>query len=133
MLLPTMGSRARLASVATTLGVPSLQHGNCIVSTLSTRAMNARAYSLVVGSDGKHHFTGRERLGALIANGRAVRVAAQILQRLCRSTQRRIGIHHPLVAVQRFAPLGPVARRALRVACGLGQPTGPVGLRLGVV
>lgn len=49
MLLPAVGSRPHPASVATTLSVPTLQHGHRIVSILATRAMNACADSRACG------------------------------------------------------------------------------------
>ena len=49
MLLAAVGSRPHPASVATTLSVPALQHGHCIVSILATRAMNAWADSNACG------------------------------------------------------------------------------------
>ena len=51
-------------------------------------------------------------------------VAAQILQRLRRTSQRGLGIHHPVVFVELSLPLAPVSVRTLRVTLNLAVLVG---------
>ena len=53
----------------------------------------------VIGTHRKRHLALADCANALIADGRAVRVAAQVLQHLGGATQRGLGVHHPVVLV----------------------------------
>jgi hypothetical protein len=46
---PGTGNYLQPPKVATTLSMPALQHGHCMVSSLATRAMNACADSAALG------------------------------------------------------------------------------------
>ena len=53
---------------------------------------------------------------ALVGEGGAVGVARQIVEHLCRSTQRRLRVHHPRVFIQLPAALPPLRVGSRRVA-----------------
>ena len=52
------------------------------------------------GPGREHHLCVRDGSDALIANGRAVGVAAQVRQHLGRTAQRGFGVHHPVLVPQ---------------------------------
>ena len=72
--------------------------------------------TLIVDTYGKVHLTQANLADALIADGRAVRVAAQIFQHLGRTAQRGLGIHHPVVLVEMALPIPPTPILTLRIA-----------------
>jgi hypothetical protein len=73
----------------------------------------------VIGTHHKRHFFGGDGANALIADGRAMRVTAQVLQHLGRTSQRGFGIHHPVMLVKLLLPLAPIKLCALRVTLNL--------------
>ena len=72
-----------------------------------------------IGPDLEGDFAGAHRCNALIADGRAVRIATQVVQHLRRPAQGRFGIHHPVMPVKLPVTLAPGARLPLRVAFNL--------------
>ena len=59
----------------------------------------------VVGAHAQQHLVAGDGHQALVADGRAVRVARQVVQHRRRSGQRRLGVDHPVVAAQRLHAL----------------------------
>ena len=68
-----------------------------------------------IGTDLEGDFAGADRGDAFVADGRAVRVAAQVFQHLRRPAQRCLGIHDPVMPVELPVPLAPGGRLSLRV------------------
>ena len=71
--------------------------------------------ALAVGPSREHHLALSHRLDSLIADGCAMRVAAQVLQHLRRAAQWRLGIDHPIVLVELALARSPGGGLALRV------------------
>ena len=65
--------------------------------------VNAPLAAVGVGAHREDHLVSVDGLDALVADGRAVGVATQVLKHLRRPAQGRLGIDHPGVAVQRLA------------------------------
>ncbi len=79
----------------------------------------------VVSAHAQQHLVAGDGYQALVADGRAVGVARQVVQHRGRTGQRRLGIDHPVVAARRAHPLGARCCRVGRIA---RQRTGIAGL-----
>ena len=78
--------------------------------------------AMVIGPYRERHCALADGADALIADGRAVRVAAQILQHQGRATQRRLGVNHPVVFVELAVPLPICVVLPLRILLDLACP-----------
>ena len=79
------------------------------------QALGVAVRTMIISAHRERHLVLADSANTLIADGRAVRVAAQVLQHLGRASQRRLGVHHPVVLIELALPLPPWPVLALRV------------------
>ena len=75
------------------------------VSAHPHQAFGVAVRAMIISAHRERHLALADASNTLIADGRAVRVAAQVLQHLGRAYQRRLGVHHPIVFAEHALPL----------------------------
>ena len=72
---------------------------------LSGMQQEPRVRAMIISAHRERHLVVIDSANPLIADGRAVLAAAEVLQHLGRASQRGLGAHHPAVSVELALPL----------------------------